>query len=101
MAPLLGTRLTERFGCTHPFAPAGMAFAGETPDLAIAVNAAGGIGAVDVGFMPAEALRGVIAGTSATPPVDYPSACQEERILTERVPHRGDALAHGSGVSVS
>ena len=28
------TRFTERFGCKHPFACAGMAFAGMTPDLA-------------------------------------------------------------------
>jgi NAD(P)H-dependent flavin oxidoreductase YrpB (nitropropane dioxygenase family) len=30
------TRFTERFGCKHPFACAGMAFAGMTPDLELA-----------------------------------------------------------------
>jgi hypothetical protein len=29
------TRFTERFGCRHPFACAGLAFAGMTPDLAL------------------------------------------------------------------
>jgi NAD(P)H-dependent flavin oxidoreductase YrpB (nitropropane dioxygenase family) len=56
----LSTRLTERFATRYPFACAGMAFAGETPDLAVAVTNAGGIGAVGVGFTPAERLREII-----------------------------------------
>ena len=28
----ISTRMTERFGCRHPFASAGMAFAGGTAD---------------------------------------------------------------------
>jgi NAD(P)H-dependent flavin oxidoreductase YrpB (nitropropane dioxygenase family) len=36
--------MTERFGCRHPFASAGMAFAGGTADLALGVCAGGGIG---------------------------------------------------------
>jgi hypothetical protein len=40
------TRFTERFGCKHPFACAGMAFAGMTPDLALAVCRGGGVGAL-------------------------------------------------------
>ncbi len=51
------TRLTDRYGLRHPFACAGMAFAGMTPDLAIAVTGAGGIGALGVGFTPPEVLR--------------------------------------------
>ncbi|HJP68660.1 MAG TPA: nitronate monooxygenase [Sphingomicrobium sp.] len=51
------TRFTRRFGLVHPFAGAGLAFAGQTPDLAIAVTKAGGIGALGVGAMPAEQLR--------------------------------------------
>jgi hypothetical protein len=31
------TRFTERFGCKHPFACGGMAFAGMTLDLTLAV----------------------------------------------------------------
>ena len=46
------TRFTERFGCKHPFACAGMAFAGMTPDLALAVCRGGGVGAIGVGFHP-------------------------------------------------
>ena len=60
MSAELPTRLTSRFGCRHPFASAGMAFAGEKPELAIAVTNAGGIGAIGVGFMPPEPLRAVI-----------------------------------------
>ena len=51
------TRFSRRFALTHPFAGAGLAFAGQTPDLAIAVCRAGGLGALGVGFMPAEQLR--------------------------------------------
>jgi len=60
MSPLLPTRLTARYGSEHPFASAGMAFAGETPELAIAVSNAGGIGAIGVGFMQPDTLRQTI-----------------------------------------
>jgi NAD(P)H-dependent flavin oxidoreductase YrpB (nitropropane dioxygenase family) len=56
----ISTRLTERFGCRHPLASAGMAFAGGTADLALGVCAGGGIGAMGVGFTPAELLRAII-----------------------------------------
>lgn len=55
--PSIVTRFTTRYGVQHPFACAGMAFAGLTPDLAIAVCQAGGIGALGVGFTPPELLR--------------------------------------------
>ena len=51
------TRFTDRYAIRHPFACAGMAFAGMTPALAIAVTQAGGIGALGVGFTPPEVLR--------------------------------------------
>lgn len=51
------TRFSKRFGIAHPFAGAGLAFVGQTPNLAIAVSKAGGIGAVGVGFMPPDQLR--------------------------------------------
>jgi NAD(P)H-dependent flavin oxidoreductase YrpB (nitropropane dioxygenase family) len=57
---VLSTRLTERFGNRYPLACAGMAFAGETPELAVAVSNAGGIGAVGAGFTPPERLRQII-----------------------------------------
>ena len=53
------TRFTERFGCRYPFACAGMAFAA-TADLALAVCRGGGVGAIGVGFIPAEELRAAI-----------------------------------------
>ena len=56
----ISTRMTERFGCRHPFASAGMAFAGGTADLALGVCAGGGIGAIGVGFTPAEKIRTII-----------------------------------------
>ncbi|QBF33033.1 nitronate monooxygenase family protein [Thalassococcus sp. S3] len=64
------TRLTERYALPHPFTQAGMAFAGERSDLAIAVCKAGGIGAIGVGFMPGEELRrtiGTIRGATDRP----------------------------------
>src|SRR5262245_30460649 len=55
----IATRFTARFGCKHPFACAGMAFAGMT-ELALAVCSGGGVGAIGVGLAPAELLRGLI-----------------------------------------
>ena len=57
----LTTRLTRRYGVRHPFTQAGMAFAGEKPDLALAVGRGGGIGAIGVGFLPPAELREHIA----------------------------------------
>ncbi|MEU9337147.1 nitronate monooxygenase [Streptomyces sp. NPDC048290] len=54
---VLSTRFTERFAVPYPFVCAGMAFAAGTPDLAIAVSQAGGIGAVGAGLMPPDTLR--------------------------------------------
>jgi nitronate monooxygenase len=62
----ISTRMTERFGCRHPFAGAGMAFAGGTADLALGVCAGGGLGAVGVGLTPAEPLRAIIHEIRAT-----------------------------------
>jgi NAD(P)H-dependent flavin oxidoreductase YrpB (nitropropane dioxygenase family) len=86
------TRFTERYGCRHPFACAGMAFVCETPDLAAAVCRAGGIGAL-TGFAPPEVLRENIdelrRGTEAPfhvnllgvmPNDDQVAICVEERV---------------------
>lgn len=51
------TRFSKQFKIAHPFAGAGLAFVGQTPNLAIAVAKAGGLGAVGVGFMPPDQLR--------------------------------------------
>ena len=56
----ISARMTERFGCRHPFAGAGMAFAGGAADVALGVCAGGRIGAVGVGLTPAEPLRAII-----------------------------------------
>lgn len=55
------TRLTDKYGVTHPFAGAGMAFAAGTADLPRAVAQAGGIGGFGVGFTPPELLKSIIA----------------------------------------
>ncbi|WP_247232290.1 nitronate monooxygenase family protein [Telluribacter sp. SYSU D00476] len=58
--PTITTRLTETYNVIYPFVSAGMAFAGTSPDLAIAVCKAGGIGAIAMGPLPAEAVRFLI-----------------------------------------
>ncbi|MEW2392551.1 nitronate monooxygenase [Streptomyces venezuelae] len=57
---VLSTGLTERFAVPYPFVCAGMAFAGGTSELAVAVSGTGGIGGVGAGLMPPETLRQVI-----------------------------------------
>ncbi|MDI2129852.1 NAD(P)H-dependent flavin oxidoreductase [Yinghuangia seranimata] len=61
----LSTRFTERYGVRYPFACAGMAFAGENPDLAVAVSGAGGVGALGVGVLPPDRLRELIRDIGA------------------------------------
>lgn len=53
---VLSTRFTEKFAVEYPFACAGMAFAGGTADLAVAVTEAGGIGAAGAALLPGPAL---------------------------------------------
>jgi NAD(P)H-dependent flavin oxidoreductase YrpB (nitropropane dioxygenase family) len=60
MTTTLHTRFTEAYGLTTPIAQAGMAFVGMTPDLAVAVSQAGGLGSVGVGLMPAAALADLV-----------------------------------------
>lgn len=56
----LRTRFTERFSIRYPIAQAGMAFAGWSPSLAIAVARAGGIGAIGAGLLPPDVVRGMV-----------------------------------------
>ncbi|HKF69250.1 MAG TPA: nitronate monooxygenase, partial [Vicinamibacterales bacterium] len=69
--PSIATRFTQRFGVHHPFACAGMAFAGLTPDLAIAVSKAGGVGAIGVGFTPPQLLREYVRAVKAATPSPF------------------------------
>lgn len=69
MTTPLTTRLTERYGLETPIVQAGMAFAGMTPPICIAVSEAGALGSIaGVGILPPEAVQhlveGVMAGTS-------------------------------------
>jgi NAD(P)H-dependent flavin oxidoreductase YrpB (nitropropane dioxygenase family) len=59
------TRLTTAFGLRHPLACAGLAFAGMTPPLCIAVAQAGALGAFGVGKLPPEAVEGSVAAIRA------------------------------------
>lgn len=94
MTGKLDTRLTREYGVQHPIALAGMAFVGATPDLAIAVCQAGGLGAVAVGSMPAGAVRALVQAikTATVQPfhVNFITfMCQEEQIqvcIDEKVP---------------
>jgi NAD(P)H-dependent flavin oxidoreductase YrpB (nitropropane dioxygenase family) len=65
MSTTIQTRFTDRYGVRHPFASAGLAFAGMTPDLAIAVGAAGGVGALGVGPLPPEAMTALVGAIQA------------------------------------
>jgi NAD(P)H-dependent flavin oxidoreductase YrpB (nitropropane dioxygenase family) len=92
--PYFENRFTRRFGQVHPLAGAGLAFAGMTPDLAIAVSQAGGIGALGVGFMPPEELRSKIrairAATAAPFNINFITCFDNDRQIRvcaeERVP---------------
>jgi enoyl-[acyl-carrier protein] reductase II len=46
---MMRTRFTDTYGVSHPIAQAGMAFVGMTPDLAVAVCRAGGLGSIGSG----------------------------------------------------
>ncbi|SEF97306.1 NAD(P)H-dependent flavin oxidoreductase YrpB, nitropropane dioxygenase family [Nonomuraea solani] len=92
---VLSTRLTAKYANPYPLACAGMAFVGETPDLAAAVTNAGGIGAIGAGLMPPDQLRATIrevrARTGGAPfNVNlisfFSTAEQVEVIAEERVP---------------
>ncbi|MGW1420870.1 NAD(P)H-dependent flavin oxidoreductase [Bradyrhizobium manausense] len=64
------TRFTREYGVRYPFACAGMAFAGSTPALPIAVGKAGGVGAFGVGPLPAPLVAHHVATIRAA--VDAP-----------------------------
>ncbi len=62
----LKTRLTERYDLQTPIVQAGMAFAGMTPPLGIAVSQAGAMGSIaGVGILPPEVVRMLVAETQA------------------------------------
>ncbi|MGE3363085.1 MAG: NAD(P)H-dependent flavin oxidoreductase [Rhizobiaceae bacterium] len=88
------TRFSKKYGLLHPFAGAGLAFVGQTPNLAIAVSEAGGIGALGVGFMPPDQLRANIAAIRAATDKPFninfitcfPNDAQIEVCAEEKVP---------------
>jgi enoyl-[acyl-carrier protein] reductase II len=71
----LTTRFTQEYGLRTPIAQAGMAFVGSTPELAIAVCRAGGLGSLGVGLMPApvltDTIHAIVAGTDGTFNVNF------------------------------
>jgi NAD(P)H-dependent flavin oxidoreductase YrpB (nitropropane dioxygenase family) len=54
------TRLTRDYRVDHPIVSAGLAFVGTSPELAIAVCNAGGVGSIAAGPLPGEAIRRLI-----------------------------------------
>jgi enoyl-[acyl-carrier protein] reductase II len=71
----LTTRFTQEYGLRTPIAQAGMAFVGSTPELAIAVCRAGGLGSLGVGLMPGpvltDAIKAIVAGTAGAFNVNF------------------------------
>lgn len=66
MAPHLETRLTQKYGLSAPIVQAGMAFAGMTPPLCIAVSEAGALGSIaGVGIIPPEGVQQLVGGVQA------------------------------------
>lgn len=62
----ISTRLTEKYGLSVPIVQAGMAFAGMTPPLGIAVSEAGGMGSIaGVGIIPPEGVEMLVNGMNA------------------------------------
>ena len=59
--PSITTRLTDKFGLRHPFACAGLAFAGMSPPLPIAVAKTGAIGSFGAGKLPPPAIQAAMA----------------------------------------
>ncbi|WP_136656741.1 nitronate monooxygenase [Nitratireductor sp. XY-223] len=62
----LATRLTDKYGLSTPIVQAGMAFAGMTPPLCIAVSEAGALGSIaGVGIIPPEGVQMLVGGVQA------------------------------------
>jgi len=60
ITPTISTRLTDKFGLRHPFACAGMAFAGSSAPLAVAVAQTGAIGSFAVGICTPMVIKAVM-----------------------------------------
>ncbi|WP_419913155.1 NAD(P)H-dependent flavin oxidoreductase [Hoeflea sp.] len=62
----LATRLTEKYDLSTPIVQAGMAFAGMTPPLCIAVSEAGALGSIaGVGIIPPEGVQMLVGGVQS------------------------------------
>lgn len=60
---MITTRFTQKYGLSVPLTQAGMAFAGMTPPLGIAVSEAGAMGSIaGVGIIPPEGVRMLVGG---------------------------------------
>ncbi len=65
MTATIPTRFTQRYNIAQPFAQAGMAFSGWSPQLAIAVCRAGGIGGIGAGLLPEPVVRQIVGAVQA------------------------------------
>ncbi|MCY6382639.1 NAD(P)H-dependent flavin oxidoreductase [Hoeflea prorocentri] len=60
---MITTRFTQKYGLSVPLTQAGMAFAGMTPPLGIAVSEAGAMGSIaGVGIIPPEGVQMLVGG---------------------------------------
>jgi NAD(P)H-dependent flavin oxidoreductase YrpB (nitropropane dioxygenase family) len=64
-AVTIPTRFTRRYNISQPFAQAGMAFSGWSPQLAIAVSRAGGIGGIGAGLLPEPVVRQIVGAVQS------------------------------------
>ncbi|MCR9135573.1 MAG: nitronate monooxygenase [Alphaproteobacteria bacterium] len=63
---MISTRFTDKYGLSVPLTQAGMAFAGMTPPLGIAVSEAGAMGSIaGVGIIPPEGVQMLVGGVQA------------------------------------
>ena len=63
---MIKTRFTEKYGLSIPLTQAGMAFAGMTPPLGVAVSNAGAMGSIaGVGIIPPEGVEMLVGGVQA------------------------------------
>ncbi len=62
----ISTNFTKKYNLRHPFTQAGMAFAGWSPQLACAVNMAGGIGCIGAGLLPEPVVRDLAGAMNAS-----------------------------------
>jgi NAD(P)H-dependent flavin oxidoreductase YrpB (nitropropane dioxygenase family) len=115
---MIETELTRKFGLGAPIVQAGMAFAGMTPALAVAVCEAQALGSIAIGLMPPpamSALIGAVRSATARPfHVNFITIYTDDAHIDTLVEHKPAAASfhwghpkrtwidrlHGAGIAV-